>query len=423
MRIPTFREAQAEIAAQMRDQGYLAVVLVDLAALAQIEKNFGGAVFRSLREQVDPLLEEMRERFRGEDVLTRDESEGDRFLLFVGGPRRGAPFRSEQLRKLVDRLEEFLSTRVGRLALPYLRERPQLGLGYGVVLWSPLESPERQVLRLVDEAKASAEMRAKLRDRDQRERLVEIIQNREIWTAFQPIVSLATGERLGWEALSRGPRGSEIELPLLLFGRAARYGLVEELERACRRQAFADWQLLAQTGRLFVNTVPATVRDTSFMGRGVLDYLGAGLAPSAVTLEITERHVIENLSLYREAMHSFTDLGFSFAIDDVGAGHSGLETVAVLKPAYLKIDISLVRDVHLKRVSQQVLRAIMDMGDGLGSVVIAEGIQSKDEYETLSELGVRWGQGYYLARPVDPYAEPKALPHAPPAEAARGRKA
>ncbi len=73
----------------MRDQGYLAVVLVDLGALAQIEKSFGGAVFRSLREQVDPLLEEMRERFRGDDVLTRDESEGDRFLLFVGGPRRG----------------------------------------------------------------------------------------------------------------------------------------------------------------------------------------------------------------------------------------------------------------------------------------------------------------------------------------------
>jgi EAL domain-containing protein (putative c-di-GMP-specific phosphodiesterase class I) len=149
------------------------------------------------------------------------------------------------------------------------------------------------------------------------------------------------------------------------------------------------------------------------MGRGVLDYLGAELAPSAVTLEITERHVIENLNLYREAMHSFTDVGFSFAIDDVGAGHSGLETVAVLKPAYLKIDIGLVRDVHLKRVSQQVLRAIMDMGDGLGATVIAEGIQTKDEHDALSDLGVRWGQGYYFARPVDPYAEQPASTSSP----------
>ena len=406
MRIPTFREAQAEIAAQMRDQGYLAVVLVDLGALAQIEKSFGGAVFRSLREQVDPLLEEMRERFRSDDVLTRDESEGDRFLLFVGGPRRAAPFRSEQLRKLVDRLEEFLSARVGRLALPYLRERPQLGVGYGVVLWSPLESPERQVLRLVDEAKACAEMRARLRDRDQRERLVEIIQNREIWTAFQPIVSLATGERLGWEALSRGPRGSEIELPLLLFGRAARYGLVEELERACRRQAFVDWQA-ARPDRTAVREHRARDRPRHELHGPRRPRLPRRRARAergdARDHRASRDREPEPLPRGDALLH---DLGFSFAIDDVGAGHSGLETVAVLKPAYLKIDIGLVRDVHLKRVSQQVLRAIMDMGDGLGATVIAEGIQTKDEYEALSELGVRWGQGYYLARPVDPYAEP-----------------
>ena len=85
--------------------------------------------------------------------------------------------------------------------------------------------------------------------------------------------------------------------------------------------------------------------------------------------------MIENLNIYREAMQSFTDLGFSFAIDDVGAGYSGLETVATLKPAYLKIDIALVRDVHQKKVSQQVVKAILDMGDGLGATVIAEGIQ------------------------------------------------
>ena len=103
-------------------------------------------------------------------------------------------------------------------------------------------------------------------------------------------------------------------------------------------------------------------------------------------------------------MHSFTDLGFSFAIDDVGAGYSGLETVATLKPAYLKIDIALVRDVHQKKVSQQVVKAILDMGAGLGATVIAEGIQAREEADAVLQLGVPWGQGYFYARPVDPYA-------------------
>jgi len=396
MSIPTFREVQDDITAQLREHGFLAAILVDLGALATIEKSFGGAAFRALRAQIDPLLEEMQERFRQDDILTRDEREGDRFLLFLSGPRKGeTPFRSENLRKLADRVEDYLNPRVGRLTLPYLKERPVLAAGYGLVLWSPLESPERQVLRLVDDAVACAEMRSRVREREQRERLLEIIQNREVWTAFQPIVELEAGRVMGWEGLSRGPRGSDLELPVMLFGRAGRYGVTEELERACRRQAFVDWQVFRQPGRLFVNTVPATVRDPSFLGRGVLDYLGPELAPNAVTLEITEQRVIDNLNLYREAMHAFTDLGFSFAIDDMGAGYSNLETVAVLKPAYLKIDIALVRDVHQKKVSQQVVKAILDMGEALGATVIAEGIQSREEVDALRGLGVTWGQGYF----------------------------
>ena len=409
MPVPTFREVQDLITSQLQEQGFLAAILVDLGPLAHIERAFGGTAFRTLRAQVDPLLVEMRERFRQDDVLTRDEREGDRFLLFLSSPRRtDTPFRSENLRKVSERVEEFLNPRVGRLTIPYLKERPVLVAGYGLVLWSPLESPERQVLRLVDDAIACADMRGKVFDRAQRERLLEIIQNRELWTAFQPIVELGSGRSIGWEGLSRGPRGSDLEPPVVLFGRAARYGVTEELERACRRQAFIDWRVLGRAGRLFLNTVPGTIRDTSFLGRGVLDYLGPELAPSDVTLEITERQVIENLNLYREAMHSFTDLGFSFAIDDVGAGYSGLETVAVLRPAYLKIDIALVRDVHQKKVSQQVVKAILDMGDGLGASVIAEGIQTQEEVLALKDIGVKWGQGYFYARPVDPYAESPA---------------
>jgi EAL domain-containing protein (putative c-di-GMP-specific phosphodiesterase class I) len=406
MPIPTFREVEEEIASHLRQQGFLAAIVVDLGPLARIERSFGGATFRSLRRQVDPMLEEMRVRFRRDDLLTRDESEGDRFLLFLSGPRRGnAPFHSEHLRKLVDRVEEYVNPRVGRLTLPYLRERPRVGVGYGLVLWSPLESPQRQILRLVEDAVASEALRRQLRDRDQREGLIEIIQNRELWTGFQPIIDLSNRNVMGYEGLSRGPRGSELESPRELFGRAARFEMTEELERACRRQAFEDWKVLNRRGRLFINTVPATVRDTSFLGRGVLDYLGPDLSPQGVTLEITERSVIENLNLYREAMHEFTDLGFTFAIDDVGAGYSGLETVSVLEPSYLKIDIALVRDVHVKAVSQQVVRAILEMGDSLGATVVAEGVETEPEADALRRIGVRWAQGYLFARPVDPYAE------------------
>ena len=410
MALPSIRDVEADIRRILHEEGGLGVVLLDLVALPRVERRFGQAAYQTLRAQTDPVLEELQNRVRKEDLVVRDERDADRVILFMSRRRNPSPALSmSDVRRVADRIEQQVTHRVSRLTQPYLREKAAVDVGYGFVVWSPLESDERQVHRVVDECVASASLRRRLQERDQRESLVEIVANREIWTAFQPIVDLKDGSVLAWEGLSRGPRGSDVELPMVLFGQALRYGMTEELERACRRQAFVDWHAFARKERLFINTVPATVRDTSFLGHGVLEYLGKDLAPGNVTLEITERQVIENLNIYREAMHSFTDLGFSFAIDDVGAGYSGLETVATLKPAYLKIDIALVRDVHQKKVSQQVVKAILDMSVGLGATVIAEGIQAREEVEALRELGVPWGQGYFYARPVDPYAAQPAV--------------
>ena len=98
------------------------------------------------------------------------------------------------------------------------------------------------------------------------------------------------------------------------------------------------------------------------------------------------------------------DLGMAFAVDDVGAGYSGLESIAKLKPQFLKIDISLVRDLHVSLVNREMVKAIVSLGHGIGSTVIAEGIQVEEEVQALRSLGVEYGQGYYLARP-DPGPE------------------
>ena len=109
--------------------------------------------------------------------------------------------------------------------------------------------------------------------------------------------------------------------------------------------------------------------------------------------------MIENYSLFREAMSYYTDLGMCFAVDDVGAGYSGLEAIARLKPHFLKIDMSLVRDVHVSTVNREMVKAILSLGEGIGATVIAEGIQSDDEARVLQAMGIAYGQGFHLARP------------------------
>jgi EAL domain-containing protein (putative c-di-GMP-specific phosphodiesterase class I) len=377
--------------------------VLDFVPLGRVERGFGEAAYQALHVHIEALVSELKGSVREGDLVTRDERNPDRYVISLGRRRDSSlPFSTADLRRLAERVEGQIGPRVARLVSPYVREKDVVNVGYGFLLHNPVESLDRQVRRLLDDGVASAELRRRLRERDERDALVEIIYNRQMWTAFQPIVEMSSGRPMGYEGLSRGPRGSELESAGALFGAAHRHDEGDELERACRRQIFRDWQAFGAPGRLFINTVPATVRDPSFIGRGVLDYLGPTVSPQLVTLEITEKHMIENMNLYREAMHSFLDLGFTFAIDDVGAGYSGLETMATLGATFFKIDMALVRDVHQKRVSQQVVKAILDMGNGVGALVIAEGIETAEEAEALQALGVRYAQGYFFGRPQDP---------------------
>jgi EAL domain-containing protein (putative c-di-GMP-specific phosphodiesterase class I) len=146
--------------------------------------------------------------------------------------------------------------------------------------------------------------------------------------------------------------------------------------------------------------LPATIRDPEFQGKHLIRSLErACITPNRIVIEITEKLVISNLSLFQEAMSYFTDLGMSFAVDDVGSGYSGLETIGKLKPSYLKIDMSLVRGVHTSMINREMLKAIASLGRGIGAKVIAEGIEVPEELKTIQSLGVDYGQGYLLGRP------------------------
>jgi hypothetical protein len=219
--IPTFRDVSAGLGRMLREQGGLGVLSIDLPSLARIERSFGPTAYLTLRQHVDALITEMLDQVRKADVLTRHEAEGDRFLLFLGGRRDpDQQFTVASLRRLAERIETFIAPRLARLTMPYQRMRTAIDAGCAFVVYSPLESEQRQMLRLIDDAFESAQLRRRLRESDERDRLHEIIYNRDVWTVFQEIVEIETREIMGHEALSRGPRGTPLESPGALFGLA-----------------------------------------------------------------------------------------------------------------------------------------------------------------------------------------------------------
>jgi EAL domain-containing protein (putative c-di-GMP-specific phosphodiesterase class I) len=390
------------VAQELSERGSQGLVVVDASSLANIEDEYGISAYEEVRQRLlAALLEQRGKDYRQEDILSLDRHRGLRFLLFLARKRRRAlPTSTADLRIVQSRLLGSLVPNLGRCAFPYRKSTGGIEVGYAMAVFNPLIHTDRLVRGAFRDALKMAHHLRMVEHYAVRERLLDVILRERVITAYQPIMDIATRQVLGFEALSRGPRGSGLEGADALFGAATDHQLLVELDRLCRRRALLSSGRIPTNAKIFVNTLPATIRDPQFRGRALIDFLDlAQVSPDRIVIEITEKLVIDNYNLFREAMAYFTDLGISFAVDDVGAGYSGLESIARLKPAFLKIDIALVRDVHVSLVNREMVKAIIAMGRGIGAQVIAEGIQTDGEAEVLQEMGVDWGQGYLLARP------------------------
>jgi EAL domain-containing protein (putative c-di-GMP-specific phosphodiesterase class I) len=400
--IAPYHERLADVERELAERGSLGLLVLDASPLAAIEDEYGTTAYEEVRQRVFKLLEESRGRdYRQGDLLCLDAPRGLRFLFLLDRKRRrNVALSVADLRTARSRLVSSLVPNLSRAAFPYLKSAPRLEVGHGLIVYNPLLHPERVLERGLAEALAQAAHQRRAEELLVLERLQDVLLRERVVTAYQPIVRMQEGTVMGFEALSRGPRGSGLETADALFDAAARNGLTVELDRLCRRRALLSSARIPSNVRLFVNTLPATMRDPQFRGKALIDFLDkAQVAPGRIVIEITEHLVIENYAMFRETMGYFTDLGMSFAVDDLGTGYSGLESIARLKPSYLKIDTVLVRDVHSSPVNRALVKAIIELGHGIGAHVIAEGIHNDEEMQVLRAMGVDFGQGYHLGRP------------------------
>jgi EAL domain-containing protein (putative c-di-GMP-specific phosphodiesterase class I) len=227
-----------------------------------------------------------------------------------------------------------------------------------------------------------------------------------VFTRFHPIYSVREHCVTGLEALSRGYAGISAEeiSPAELFRRAEENGRLTQLDRHALTTAVASYASLPEGSHeaplLFLNI------STGMIERGYDDIrllnetiLKAGVSPDQVVLEIIESR-IENIDALSFFVQYHRAKGFLIALDDVGAGHSNLERISLLKPDIIKIDRSLVSGINRGYHKQEVCKALILLSHRIGALTIAEGIEEKDEALTCLELGVDMLQGFYFCRPL-----------------------
>ncbi|WP_456324707.1 EAL domain-containing protein [Desulfonauticus submarinus] len=296
-----------------------------------------------------------------------------------------------------------LENRLKEKFLPTIGQKPRIRIACTSFLPKQKKTWQKSFLECLNKLRSQAKTKIKVKKLKLANEFQSILYENQISILYQPIINLINGNILGWEALSRGPENNFFYSPLVLFNFAEEAGELFALEKVCRENAIRKIGPIKSGQKLFLNIHPHTLADPGFTPGKTHEILKAsGLTPENIVFEITEKHSIKDFSLFYKTLNHYRSQGFQIAVDDAGAGYSGLWTIAELCPDYIKIDGDLVRNIDRDPIKRALMETMVTFADKVGSKIIAEGIESKNELNALRDMGAHFGQGYYLARPQYP---------------------
>jgi len=374
----------------------VALIYLDLVDFSSFEETYGFTTSEQMLKKLRALVPGICTTLFGKAFLGFDSPGGDDFAIYLNPDQENdlAETLARQADALADNLERVLAE--NSRGLSFHR-------GYALITPEPKRSAGSLLYLALKQAMTTAKMNSDLDFQRRLARLKEIIYQRQLTTLYQPIVSLTDGSLIGLEALTRGPEGTDFYSPQNLFSFAEEAYLLYSLEKAARETAINSLPAVAQNTKLFLNISPQVVHDPAFTNgytKALLEQ--RGLTPQNIVFEVTERAAIRDYHAFERTIGHYRRQGFKIAVDDTGSGYSSLQSLAELKPEYIKLDLSLVQDVHRSRAKAALLETLLQYARKVGAVVIAEGIEEEADLKTLLHLGIPLGQGFLLARPGYP---------------------
>jgi EAL domain-containing protein (putative c-di-GMP-specific phosphodiesterase class I) len=375
----------------LQKSGALGILAVRLLDSLRVEASLGSRAFeRTLQRAAQTLDQHLETLLNPPWHLGVNGYGGDLLVVFFTQTRDGKAVSEESLFQVKEAIQALRADRFAFTAgCAFVRTRPSVDLRRLIY-----QGVEHAMVLAVGEDMTDIERQGHV--------LRRIIYQSYIRTVFQPIVSLDGSEGdLGHEALTRGPAETEFESPDFLFALSRRSGLLQELDFLCRNVAVSSARTLEGRGKIFINTLAHTLAHRRFLSSQFFDLLKqAHIEPARIVFEVSEKHPIADYSEFRRNAAELREHGFSLAVDDAGMGYSNLRTLFELEPDYVKIDHSLVHDIHREPVHEQVFDILADISKQLDARVIAEGVETKEELEKLQSMGVPYGQGFYFAKPA-----------------------
>ena len=401
-KLPSFGEALSRITDHFTLEGALGLLLIDAADFAEIERSYGADAHQRAMSGLGSRVSELiGHRLGLNDLVLAGETGRNEILILIFRETDEVEFYKQELPGLRTELADGLGSRGARVGYPYLKQAPTLHIGTGAALRNPTMGAETQVRAALEEARSEAELNARLAARRRRHQLFELVLEGRITSVYEPIVDVSTRTVFGYEALARGPEGSELHSPAALFATASEEDLLFQLDGLCRQSALHGARDLPGGAKLFLNVRPTTIHDPNFRAEALCRTLDrCRLRPTDLVFEISEQESIGNFSIFREVRDYYRKLGFQIALDDTGSGYSSLEAVMELSPDFIKVDRTFVHRIDEDPARQELLRALRSVADRIGSRIIAEGLDTLEELQMLGKLGIPYGQGWLFGKPT-----------------------
>lgn len=376
----------------------IGLIYLDIKKFREIEAIYGKDIGEHVLKNIAQALNNLSINFFGfRENFGVCSLGGDDFIIFINPPLEYSDYEVE-FSRLKNNLEDIINKNNQGLRL---KNKVEIHLSYTEIKLKENYSLESLIYKALKEASYNAKNYLSSIEHAQWQNIRQVINNKEITSVYQPIISLRNGEVLGYEALSRGPKGSMYESPLKLFSSAKKHNYTYELECICHESAITNAQAIINTNTyLFINIDPFLLNYNNYQ-KGFMQNLLTNLKIKYqnIVLELTERSNIDDFASFNKILRDYRNQGFLIAVDDAGAGYSSLQAIAELQPEFVKIDMSLVQDVHKSHIKRAMIEAFTNFSSKINARIICEGIESEEEFSTLIKMGCDFGQGYYISKP------------------------
>jgi EAL domain-containing protein (putative c-di-GMP-specific phosphodiesterase class I) len=403
--IPTLESKLEDIINLLKKNSVLGLIYIDSLSIDTPQFfYYGDYVEQSIAKTIFNLISNFPGScIREEDLVTVNIPKGNKYYIFLSKARLKKLFHVKDYERLAQRIQFQIDDLLYSSIFPITNSVAEIKIGFSICFYNPSLRNVAAIQNLIDHAEQVAHYRQAYSQLIKRELLYRIISNEDVVTHYQPVVNLKNHDIIGYEAFTLGHHNTYYKNPYCLFSYAKDIDLLSELDWIAKKNAIINAKGLAKKQKLFIKFMSSSLFDTEVRVRYLLELIEKnGMTPVDIIFELSEKYAIENSSMFLSIKNLYKNMGLAIVINDswTPATFDLLEKLTI---DYIKVNMTLIRNIHIHKFNQILLRSLKKVTDSTGTKVIVEGIQQIEELKTLIDIGFDLGQGYLFAKPGPPF--------------------